>query len=95
MTLQVIQGKKLDEVFKAKRISFSAYGNVQLLDKKPLEKVIVEAVCTTCEEKSIESAASDQAGNFRIRGLAPKETYEFSVRLESDRIFVYIISNSL
>jgi hypothetical protein len=83
-TLQVVQGKKLDEEFRAKRIAFSAYGNVQLLDKRPLEDVIVDAVCVTCSEKSMESGKTNRDGNFRIRGLTPKDTYEVSVRLTSD-----------
>jgi len=85
-TLQIVQGKKLDEEFKAKRVAFSVYGDVQLLDQKPLEDVIVDAICVTCNEKSMESGKTNREGNFRIRGLTPKDTYEVSVRLSSDSI---------
>lgn len=86
MTLHVVQGKKLDKEFVAKRIAFSAYGHVRLLDQKALEDVVVDAVCATCGEKSMESGKTGRDGSFRIRGLVPGNTYEVSVRLASDRM---------
>ena len=87
MTLNIVQGKKLNVEFKAFRIAFSAHGKVQLLDKKPVHNIAVEAVCITCPVKSIEASTTNQEGKYRIRGLLPGQKYELYVRQDSDRIF--------
>ncbi len=84
MTLKITQGDKLNVDFKAKRVAFSAYGKVQLLDQKPVHNIAVEAICVSCKVRSMETSTTDHEGKYRIRGLLPKEQYELSVRQDSD-----------
>jgi len=87
MTLKIIQGDHKNVDFKAYRVAFSAYGKVELFNQKPIQNIAVDAVCISCEIKSMESSTTDSQGKFRIRGLQPKQKYEIYVRQDSDRIF--------
>ncbi len=85
MALKIVQGKHMTVEFKARRVAFSAYGKVQLLNQRPVHNIAVEALCVSCSTPSMETSTTDQEGRFRIRGLQPKQKYALSVRQDSDR----------
>ncbi|WOL10268.1 nodal modulator 1 [Canna indica] len=59
--------------FLARRVAYSAMGTVSLLSGLPKEGVYVEARSET--KGYYEEAATDNFGNFRLRGLLPDTTY--------------------
>jgi hypothetical protein len=70
-------GEHVEKTITAKRVAFSAYGNVNKLNGNPLEKASVVAKCETCDRS--EESQVDASGNFRLRGLLPNNKYILSV----------------
>ena len=53
----------------AKRVAFSAFGQIQKLDGSSIESGRVLAKCVDCDR--VEETVIDENGKFRIRGLLP------------------------
>jgi hypothetical protein len=59
---------------------------VQLLSRQPVEGVVVEATCLTCTGAALETSTTDKLGQYRVRGLQPRQQYAISVARSSDRM---------
>lgn len=60
-----------------KRIAYSCFGKVELLNGEAIQGVIVQAIHKNGE---IEEGISDENGNYRIRGLIPNKEYLIQVK---------------
>ncbi|CAL9068218.1 uncharacterized protein LOC135581844 [Musa acuminata AAA Group] len=73
VAIELESGESKVVKFLATRVAYSAMGSVSLLSGQPKEGVYVEA---RSESKGYyEEAATDNMGNFRLRGLLPDTTY--------------------
>lgn len=61
----------------AKRVAFSAFGQVSKISGVPLTEGRIIASCDTCDR--VEEAKVDQDGFFRVRGLIPNNKYHLRV----------------
>ena len=75
--MQLENGAHAEQILKAKRVAYSAFGSVMQLNGQPLEKARVIAKCEDCSR--IEETTLDDEGEFRIRGLIPGSAYKIYV----------------
>ena len=75
-SVQVLEGKPHSVHFRSVRVSFSCYGSVTTLNGVPEAGVRVLAR-QVGKDSVVEETRTDQAGNFRVRGLLPESEYEF------------------
>ena len=75
--MKLENGDHAEQILKAKRVAYSAYGSVMQLNGLPLEKARVIAKCEDCSR--IEETTLDDDGEFRIRGLIPGSAYKIYV----------------
>ena len=76
-SVQITQGKPHLVQFHAVRVSFSCFGTVTTLNGVPEAGVRVLARQVGKENAVVEETRTDQAGDFRVRGLLPNSEYEF------------------
>jgi len=68
--------------FTTKRVAFSCFGRVRMLDGQPARGVTVVAT----SKSGTENAKTDSTGAYRIRGLVPGESYSVAVKLGNEAI---------
>ena len=75
MTLEVLEEEHKVQVLQGDRVAFSAFGSVTTLAGQPIPngKVIAKS------GDNIEQATILENGTFRVMGLVPGKTYDFSV----------------
>ena len=83
LTLDVKEGERTERTIKAKRIAFSVYGSVTLINSDPVSNIVVQAQSTTSQH--VEEAITDKSGEYRIRGLHSNSKYEIRIK-DSDEI---------
>eukprot|EP01133_Synstelium_polycarpum_P003812 gene3812-4399_t len=76
-TLEIIEGKETKVNLVAKRVAFSVFGNIRSLNNQPLAGATVQAIASG--ERVAEESSSDEAGNYRLRGLTPGQSYVIRV----------------
>ena len=83
------EGDHLKKDLTAKRVAYSVYGKVALLNGAPLADSTIEAV----EEEDgherythLEEATTDKNGEYRIRGLLAGRTYQLRLKLQGESL---------
>eukprot|EP00697_Spironema_sp_BW2_P008373 gnl/Spiro4/22956_TR11332_c0_g1_i1.p1 gnl/Spiro4/22956_TR11332_c0_g1~~gnl/Spiro4/22956_TR11332_c0_g1_i1.p1 ORF type:complete len:1203 (+),score=379.97 gnl/Spiro4/22956_TR11332_c0_g1_i1:30-3611(+) len=76
------QGENYKFEFTAVRTGFSCFGSVRSLNGEPERFVTMEARAINFPDEQYEETVSDEAGNFRLRGLVPNVSYV--VRVKTD-----------
>jgi len=82
-SLVIQQGTNPTVGVKAKRVAFSAFGSVTLLDGNPEKNCVMQALALD-GSGSVEEGTSDFEGTFCIRGLKAGVRYAISVKLGVD-----------
>ncbi|CAK9802616.1 Nodal modulator 3 [Anthophora quadrimaculata] len=78
--IKVVEGATVKVSLFGKRVAFSAYGSVTSLNGEPEAGLLVEVQGQGDCENLQEEATTEENGNFRIRGLQPKCTYDFRLK---------------
>ncbi|XP_072048765.1 LOW QUALITY PROTEIN: BOS complex subunit NOMO1-like [Amphiura filiformis] len=86
--LDVAEGASEKLLIRGQRVAFSCFGSVTSLNGEPEPKIALEAQGIDSCGEVLEESVSDQDGQFRIRGLQPKCTYE--LRLQSGGVNSHI-----
>jgi len=82
-SLTIEEGTNPTVSVKAKRVAFSAFGTVTLLDGNPEKNCAVQALALD-GTGTVEEGTSDVEGTFRIRGLKAGVKYGISVKSGAD-----------
>ena len=83
------EGDHLQKDLTAKRVAYSVYGKVALLNGSPLADSTVEAVEDDGGHERythIEEATTDKNGEYRIRGLRAGRQYQLRLKLHGEAI---------
>jgi len=79
--IDVLEGTTMDITIRAVRTAYSCYGQVTSLNGEPEPGVFVVAKGQGSCEGNQEEAKTELNGNYRIRGLQPKCTYEIRLQI--------------
>jgi hypothetical protein len=86
VALDIVEGTTKNIDITAVRTGYSCFGQVRSLTREPEKAVTVEAVLVSDNgDAHHEETQTDNAGNFRLRGLRPHSKYTIQLK-SSDRV---------
>ena len=75
--VELQEGDHTVKILVAKRVAYSAFGQVSKINGLPLSEGRVIAKCDSCDR--VEETKLEADGQFRIRGLVPNQKYSLTV----------------